>query len=263
MDFFIYILILMLFIGAFLIIYGSISMREADNDSDGDGQQMLSLAKKLDTLETSVYEADEAVHMLGDMSKNVFKEFDSKYQELLFLYNLVDEKQKTLTTTDGTQTAPTVQKPKQKAAKVTKPATTQTIDVLVTDSAPEIMQAPLDDLKDTATKPESATEITQDVVAVDEGPKPANKAAAKKASKAAAKAAPKKIDLVVDDNAGGEPSQTQASDSQANQGINPKFAHVLELSQQGKSVEEIAKELNMGKGEIMLILNLGGRRQNA
>jgi len=212
MDFFIYILILMMFVGAFFVIYGAFMKKESVDATQQGGQdepELLSLAQKLDTLETSVYEADEAVHLLGDMSKNVFKEFDSKYQELLFLYNLVDEKQKTLAITgnedpvivrdmlyDGSITETDTPAIKRKTASVTRPA-----------DVPKI------------------------------GP-----ASIVKSS----------LDITVDDS-----TQTETP------GINPRFAHVLQLSQEGKSVEEIARELDMGKGEIMLILNLGGRRQNA
>ncbi|MDR2183718.1 MAG: hypothetical protein LBE55_06045 [Clostridiales bacterium] len=205
MDFFIYILILMLLIGAFLVIYGSVTRKGAGAgpEDEGEGTGLLSLAQKLDTLESSVYEADEAVHMLGDMSKNVFKEFDSKYQELLFLYNLVDEKQKTLTLTDNAEIISDDILPEGVAAA----------------PAPKQMTA-------TVTKPAAKPQEVEEAATV--------------------------LDIVVDDD----------SISQSH-GINPKFAHVLELSQEGKSVEEIARELDMGKGEIMLILNLGGRRQNA
>jgi len=206
MDFFIYILILMLLVGAIMVIYGIISHRGTAIASQSDAAEvpeLLSLEKKLDTLETSVYEADEAVHMLGDMSKNVFKEFDSKYQELLFLYNLVDEKQKTLALTDGDEPP----SPKQAKAKVSKP------------------------------KPKPKIAEVVDIA--------------------------RNLDIVIDDSEGEIKPQTQPEAQSQSAGINPKFAHVLELSQNGKSAEEIAKELDMGKGEIMLILNLGGRRHNA
>jgi len=210
MDFFTYILILMLFVGAFFVVYGCITKKGNGDASQDEGEEFLSIAKKLDTLESSVYEADEAVHMLGDMSKNVFKEFDSKYQELLFLYNLVDEKQKNLTSTGNAEVSSN---------------------------------------KD-----------------VDEGPDPVvvrdilysggNASAIKK--KTATISHPAAVPQIV---AGGGIDIT--IDDSRNNNINPKFAHVLQLNKDGKSVEDIARDLDMGKGEVMLILNLGGRRQNA
>jgi len=216
MDFFIYILILMMFVGAFFVIYGAFMKKEnADAiQQGGEGEpELLSLAQKLDTLETSVYEADEAVHLLGDMSKNVFKEFDSKYQELLFLYNLVDEKQKTLTITgnEGQGQDPVVVR-----------------DMLYDGSVAEADTPVIKRKTASVTRPADVPKI---------GP---------------ASIAKPSLDITVDDS-----TKTEAP------GINPRFAHVLQLSQEGKSVEEIARELDMGKGEIMLILNLGGRRQNA
>jgi len=213
MDFFIYILILMLFVGAFFVVYGSITKREvqANSQDKGNEPELLSLAQKLDTLESSVYEADEAVNLLGDMSKNVFKEFDSKYQELLFLYNLVDEKQKTLTLTGN----------------------------------PEIV------IRDTDPNP---VDVRDMLIPSGNAPAPKQKKAAKVTRPAAAAhvvESGQSLDVVVDDDSG------------KSIGVNPKFAHVLKLSEEGRSVEDIARDLDMGKGEIMLILNLGGRRHNA
>ena len=218
MDFFIYILILMLAVGAFFVIYGGFVKKETAARQD-EGEDFPSLAQKLNTLESSVYEADEAVHMLGDMTKNVFKEFDSKYQELLFLYNLVDEKQKTLTLT----------------------GTTEAVESQNTNPNPIIVQ----DISHTGDTPDSNVSA------------PKRKAVTAKKLADVPQIGPvsgrinvSSLDITVDDS-------TMSS------GINPKFAHVLQLSQEGKSVEDIARELDMGKGEIMLILNLGGRRQNA
>ena len=212
LDFFTYILILMLIVGAAFVVYGCVSRREtAESDDSPEEEELVSLAKKLDTLESSVYEADEAVHMLGDMSKNVFKEFDSKYQELLFLYNLVDEKQKTLALTGSVDTE-------------------QNAD----GSSSELLPDPVV-VREMLFPGETAAVPKQKVAAVTHTGK---------------RAAPKNLDVVVGDN-------------NKRPAINPKFAHVLQLSKDGKSVEDIARDLDMGKGEIMLILNLGGRRQNA
>ena len=220
MDFFVYILILMLFVGAFFVIYGSFTEKETtDSQDENEAEELLSLAQKLDTLESSVYEADEAVHMLGDMSKNVFKEFDSKYQELLFLYNLVDEKQKKLTLTGNSEMA---------TSQNAKPDPVVVRDMLYSKGStpPDAGDSSVPKRKvATVKRPVAVQHVTTDNI-------------------------PAKLDVVVDD-------------SDKNSGINPKFAHVLKLSRDGKSVEDIARELDMGKGEIMLILNLGGRRQNA
>ena len=172
MDFFTYVLIIMMIIGSCLVIYGAFfgakkqnADAEAETQSSAD-KELASLVQKLSSLESSVTEADEAANILEDMSKNIFKEFENKYQEMLFLYNLIDEKQKTLAKPDATPAMP---------------------------SAPGDMPA--------------AAMLAMD---------------GKKA------------------------------------GINPKYANVLELNAAGISADEIAKQLNMGKGQVALILNLGG-----
>lgn len=164
MDFFTYVLIIMMVIGSCLVIYGAFSKRkevsEEGSSSDAD-KELASLVQRLNSLETSVTEADEAAGILEDMSKNIFKEFENKYQEMLFLYNLIDEKQKSL-------------------AK----------------SAPAPMPA--------------------------------------------------------------MPAELPAFDGKKT-GINPKYTNILEMSAAGKSPDEIARQLKMGKGQVALIINLGGR----
>jgi len=164
MDFFVYVLIVMMFVGAGLVIYGAFFGNKFQENSQ-ENDEFTSLAQKLGALETSVFEADEAANILDDMTKNVFKEFDNKYQDMLFLYNLIDEKQKKLATSG------------------------HRVDVAV------------------GAQPDGDS-----IVAVNN----------------------KKV------------------------GINPKFSNVLQLSAEGKSIEQIAKQLNMGKGQVALILNLGG-----
>ena len=153
LDFFVYIIVIMLIVGGVLIAAASLGVGK---NADGD------IAEKLDALENTVTEADETMTELNDMTKNAMREFDAKYQELLFLYNLIDEKQKNV------------------------------------DKAPT---------------------------------------------------APARIDIVTDD------SKKMA--------INPKFANVIDMHRGGKSIEEIAKQLDMGKGEVGLIVSLGGAAKNA
>ena len=153
LDFFVYILVIMLILGGVLVISASLGFgKNTDEDKE--------IADKLDALESTVTEADEAMTELNDMTKTAMKEFDTKYQELLFLYNLIDEKQKGI----------------------------------------------------------------------------GNIAQSAAQSKA--------VDIVVDDS--------------KKMVVNPKFANVLEMYHRGKNIEEIAKQLDMGKGEVGLILSLGG-----
>ena len=168
MDFFIFMLVVLLVVGGVFVVLAGFgfspdSSADAGFAPDSDGKDD-GLSQKLNVLSSSVSEADEVISELSDMSKNVLKEFESKYQELLFLYNLIDEKQKNFGKEDAEQL--------------------------------------------------SIDEYSQQVDAAE--------AKSKKAE------------------------------------INPKFANVLEMAKSGSSVEEIAKQLDMGKGEISLILNLTG-----
>ena len=160
MDFFIFMLVLVLVAGGICIIFASVAFSKSNAEAADEY-----LENKLEVLGSSVNEADEAISELNDMSKNMMKELDNKYQELLYLYNLIDEKQKGFVPAAASSTS---------------------------SSSP----APV---------------------------------AAKKA---------------------------MAS-------INPKFARVLEMFETGKSIEDIAIEMDMGKGEVGLILNLGGGRKDA
>jgi len=138
---------------------------------------------------------------------------------LLFLYNLVDEKQKNLTLIGNAETM---------ANEQSSPDPTVVRDMLFpAGSAPSPKQKMATVTRPIASKSGNVPQIT-----------PGGGLTS--------------IDIKVDDSTRIKPS-----------GINPKFANVLQLSKEGKSVEDIARELDMGKGEVTLILNLGGRPKNA
>ena len=160
-DFFVFMLILLLVGGGVCIVVAAF-VHSRSNAAGFVGQN------------TTADQADEALSELDDMSKTVFKEFDNKYQELLFLYSLVDEKQKSL---EGAQQVPS-------------------------------------------------------------GPHNQARGLAEYAGR---------VDIVIDDS--------KKTD------INPKFASILRMHREGQSAEEIARKLDMGKGEVSLIITLG-RGQN-
>ncbi len=115
------------------------------------------------------FEADEAINELTSMSKEIFEELDGKYQELLFLYNLIDSKKAPDTTVPG-------------------------VDVKISDEA----------------------------------------------------VLPAKFDLKVDNS-----TKTMFK--------NPKLRRIMELYAQGLSEGDIAKEMNIGQGELKIILDLNSR----
>ena len=164
MDFFTIIIIGLTVIGAALVLRGAF-LRENNGlpAARTYGRNLPDIDERLNTLETTVSEADEAAVALDGMSKNVFKELDDKYQSLLFLYNLIDDKEKNVNASE---------------AKSVRSAT-----------------APFDPLSQLVTR---------------------------------------------------------------KTGVNPKYDIVFKMRAAGKSPDEIAKELKMGKGQVSLILNLGG-----
>jgi len=178
MDFFQLLMIIALAIGGILVLFSVFNFRGKQDDAPADYAIAVEerLAQNLTAYQSSVSEAGEAISELNQVSNTVFKEFDSKYQELLFLYNLIEEKKQELG---------------------------------------DIKSAPAG------------------VGAVSDVPKAAIKP-----------------DYIVDDLA------KRAANPKSP--INPKYAHVLELAGQGMDADKIAQQLNMGKGEVMLILNLGG-----
>jgi len=169
MDFFVVVLIVMMIVGAIFVLHGALSRNPDDEETVTYGDGFSHLEKRLTNLETTMTEADEAAVVLDDMTKNAFKEFDEKYQTLLFLYNMIDDKQKNMAQ-------------KEISAAV----------------APVQQLCPAaDPLAELVTRRKGAS-------------------------------------------------------------INPKYDIVLQMQAEGKTHDEIAKELNMGKGQVALILNLGG-----
>jgi len=159
-DFFIFTLILLLVGGGICVVVAAFGLSRSN-------------AVGFDVTNNVSDDADDAISEFGDMSKSVFKEFDNKYQELLFLYSLIDEKQKNITQAE-----------------------------------------------------------------------PPNTAARFKGQASVLEEYAKRVDIAVDDS--------------KKMNINPKFASILKMYKEGQTVEEIARKMDMGKGEVELIITLGG-----
>lgn len=153
------ILIIVVFIGMGLILFSFFSYES----NQPNATSYIEVDNTIKALDASISEADSAAEELDKMAKSVFEEFDGKYQELLFLYTLIEEKKQE--TSQGYRKKP--------------------------------------------IEPTSKTDIL-----VDEG------------------------------------FRIQ----------NPKYNQINEMQQQGQTVAEIAKHLNMGQGEVKLILELGKAR---
>ena len=164
-----YILILCFIVGAGFIVYSVINFHGKPQESENPDALYVRIEEKLEAFGQTISEADSTMLELDDKSHAILRELDDKYRELLFLYNMIDEK-------NGAQA---------------------------------------------------------------------------KAPEAAAPAAPKprapRVDIAVDD-------RTRRTRKRLN---NPRQQKILEMQEEGMGLSEIAKKMNMGKGEVSLILELG------
>ena len=92
MDGFQIIILTAVITGVILVFISLVSQfRARDADSSGDYAD-----EAVKAVENSVREADNAAEELNKLADSVMGELDNKYQELLFLYNMIDEKKKEL-----------------------------------------------------------------------------------------------------------------------------------------------------------------------
>ncbi|MCL2415176.1 MAG: hypothetical protein FWD01_00010 [Defluviitaleaceae bacterium] len=226
MDFFQWILIIFLICGVALVVYSLRNFYGTKTESDhsegvADVEIDSQLAEKLSTYKNYVTEADEAINELNDVSRSVFREFDNKYQELLFLYNLVEEKKQELATP---------------------------LSLLVSTSTEEKDQEPVTPLPVSSSVEEKDQELVTPL------PLPVSSSDEKEQVTTATEIP--QTDYIINDD-------TKASTPVSTTVVSRRFAPVLELRKKGMSIDEIAQTLDMGKGEVMLIINLGGDDRNA
>ncbi len=81
------ILILLILIGIGLVIFAVISKKKNDNGTDNyfEANASIQLVKQ------AIDDADNAIEQLNKISSAIFEEFEEKYQELLFLYQMIDD----------------------------------------------------------------------------------------------------------------------------------------------------------------------------
>jgi len=90
MDGYLIITLTAVVIGVAVVIITLASIGRIVNKSDGRGDAALK------AVEDSIKEADEAAEELNKLAGSVLNELDKKYQEVLFLYDLIDEKKREL-----------------------------------------------------------------------------------------------------------------------------------------------------------------------
>jgi len=170
-------------IGVLLIIISFLFPKEKKNREEitvtKESDKLLE--QREDNLIKTINEADDAIEQLNDISKQIFLQQEEKYQELLYLYEIIEQKKKELTNAS-----------ENKQAK-------ENLNVNQT-------------LSDN-TKEDMKQDIKQDI-------------------------------------------KKEAVESIS------KYDEIFKLNEQGYSITEIAKKLNMGQGEVNLVLELKKRGEN-
>ena len=179
-------LIIGIAIGVLLVIVSFLGQK-TDSMAAAQPQKEFFLEKRLEAMDTTLSEADNVLTELGGMSRDVMKEMDQKYNELLFLYNLIEEKKKEINS---------------------EPPDTQ-----------EHVTFPFAD----------ANPSPKESISVNDRPPLVEKRTSN----------PKITNL----------------------NMNPRFTRIFELEQKGMTVEQIAKELDMGQGEVSLVVSLAKNGQ--
>ena len=217
-------------------------MRKREQERD----QVLQSADALATLDDAL---DDALKELNKVGNLVQKEISEKYQAMLFLYNLLEEKQKAQIILPENikadlakaETAAAVKPVVEIINKPQPPKKMLTVESIKNESAIESSLQEKQDvyvIEPEVVKPEPIVTEPDLVPVVDAEP-----VAAPEKKK---KAPPKKT--------------VEAKPAPRKRTANPKHEKVKEMDEKGLSVADIAKELGIGQGEIRLILEMTAKR---
>ncbi|MCL2498741.1 MAG: hypothetical protein FWE90_00215 [Defluviitaleaceae bacterium] len=236
------VIIVTLVVGICLVALAAIGsvvwMRKREQERD----QVLQSADALATLDDAL---DEALKELNKVGNLVQREISEKYQAMLFLYNLLEEKQKAQFILP--------EHIKVDLAKVEAAVKTEE-PVPEVESVKAIEPIPADESVKTI-EPVAQTLVTVETLTNDsivnesaiEASLPVPEPAKKK------EAAPKKPTAKSVQAVSAKPAPRKRT-------VNPKHARVRELDEKGIPVADIAKELGIGQGEIRLILEMSAKR---
>lgn len=83
------ILIIFFAVGLFLMIFMFLKLR---SDDDPSKTSFLETGNSIKAINSSIDEAEKVIEELNKFSASVLNEINAKHQELLFIYNLIDEK---------------------------------------------------------------------------------------------------------------------------------------------------------------------------
>ncbi len=78
------ILIVLICVGLGLVVFALLKKENGNNDD------YLEMGASAQLIKKAAEDADNAMEQLDALSKSVFAEFDEKYQELLFLYQMIE-----------------------------------------------------------------------------------------------------------------------------------------------------------------------------
>ena len=200
---------------------------------------------------------DEALEEINRTSQLVLDELNEKYKALLFMYQLMDDKQKAI---DEVGHTVIIENPMAIASQVNPTAE------MVAEN-PEIKAE-----RDSAINPEIKAERNS---VVNHEVKAEHDSAVNPEAKSEQDSTvdydfaewlnTKQTDNLLDDkeiqDLMTDESSTRENENvkQNKRPVHPRFDEINELKSQGLSVAEIAKRLGMGQGEISLIIGLSGR----
>lgn len=169
-----------------LIVISLVLRKKSKNIEKINLEQFDDIYQKRERLIKTIDEADDAIDQLNSLSKDIFEEQEQKYQELLYLYQIIDDKKRELS----------------EIWEKTDPVFDNHIQIEKTaDEA-------LDDIHDTENKDMEDVE------------------------------------------------QFALNSFSIN---NPKYSEIIDLYDRGNTVTDIAKQLDIGQGEVSLILKLKKR----
>ncbi|MCL2351006.1 MAG: hypothetical protein FWC55_00590 [Firmicutes bacterium] len=220
--------------GLCILVVGAVSVMSRSKAENGAPARAWP-DETLRAAEEAAREADRAIKELHRQADAIFAELNGKYQELLFLYGLIERK------TADSEPARAGANP----AKTSGPARNGT--------APAETSKPARDWTDPAETSKSArvganppktSEPERNGTSPWETSKPARVGANPPET-----SEPERNGTDPADHGGGEAGR-KAYD-------NPSLARIRELANAGGDVAEIARELGMGQGEVRMIMNLG------
>jgi len=93
------VLLLIFFIaGCFLMVFMFFKLK---NDDDGGKSSYLETGNSIKAINSSIDDAEKVIEELNALTATVISDINAKHQELLFIYNLIDEKKSELKSSYG------------------------------------------------------------------------------------------------------------------------------------------------------------------